>query len=265
MLSLLNAIGVSLKEHQKEEDERKALKARIDAKDKAQKDELEAMLKRVHEVIQAFDNQWLANDYVILDDLIWVLAKANSIAHDTHKKVIQEAVTIDALAVWNAPIEEQYKLNASIRQTGHLPAQTLVLKKDFIHWWQQTQAVPFPPRLFDLATIATTKTSKPTRSLVPKEILKALNDFLEEIEKRAIQNNVSFDRLKMFGIKSQLHDLAKLHCSGLFEKSPHTFYDYLKNSGLCKFHNGNRWSPLYSELFPEYPKLKNRETRVKTK
>lgn len=121
MFGVLKGFKGGQSEYLQEIEDRKALKARIDAKDKAQKDELEAMLKRVHEVIQAFDNQWLANDYVILDDLIWVLAKANSVAHDTHKKVIQEAVINDALAVWDAPIEKQYKLNASIRQTGHLP------------------------------------------------------------------------------------------------------------------------------------------------
>jgi len=129
---------------------------------------------------------------------------------------------------------------------------------DVINWLQGERFAVFSN---DLATTAS-KTQKPT---IPKKTHEALSSLLAEIEQRASKNNVPFYKFKMFGTKAQLHDLAKLHCGCLFEKSPHTFYDYLKNSGLCKFNNGNRWSPLYYQLFPEYPKLENRETRVKIK
>lgn len=117
--------------------------------------------------------------------------------------------------------------------------------------------------LKELANDLVTSTTK-TKPRVPKLQLEALNKLLKEIEQRAISKQIPFNRNEMFGTRKQLHELAGIRFNTLLSKSPHTFFDYLKNGGICKVKHGNRWSPIYSELFPEHPELKDRETRVKT-
>jgi hypothetical protein len=131
------------------------------------------------------------------------------------------------------------------------------IMSDVINWLQDERFAVFAN---DLATTTKTKPS------VPKLQLEALSKLLKEIEQRAISKKIHFNRDEMFGIREQLHELAIIRFGNqLFAKSQHTFFDYLKNGEICKVKRGNRWSPIYSELFPEHPELKERKTRVKTK
>ncbi len=131
------------------------------------------------------------------------------------------------------------------------------IMSDVINWLQGERFAVFANDL-----VTTTTKTKPR---VPRLQLEALNKLLKEIEQRAISKQIPFNRNEMFGTREQLHELAGIRFNTLLSKSPHTFFDYLKNGEICKVKHGNRWSPIYSELFPEHPELKDRETRVKTK
>ena len=126
----------------------------------------QALIKQAEETIAAFDKQWLENDYLVLDDLLWVLAEASPDNRKTYiQPIIQSAITNKALTVWDE--NKSFKLNDKVIYTQYVPRKALVLKQDFIHWWQQEKSVPFPQRLIDLATIATTKTSETTTESAP--------------------------------------------------------------------------------------------------
>lgn len=116
------------------------------------------LIKYAEETIAAFDKQWVENDYLILSDLLWVLAEGSSDNREAYiLPIIQSAITSKDLTVWDE--NKSFKLNDKVIHTKYIPRKTLVLKQDFIHWWQQEKTVPFPQRLIDLATNATTKTS----------------------------------------------------------------------------------------------------------
>jgi hypothetical protein len=133
-----------------------------DARYKAQREEIDKAFKTI-------DEQWLSGK-IVLNDLIWVLADGKQKDLDAYiLPIIQSVINSKLLTIWNE--STSVKLNDKAIHTKELPHKAFVLKKDFIHWWQQTQAVPFPQRLIDLATIATTKTSESTSELKPLQEL----------------------------------------------------------------------------------------------
>jgi hypothetical protein len=209
----------------------------------------QAQVKQAQETIAAFDKQWLENDYLVLDDLLWVMAEASPDNRKAYiEPIIQSAITSKALTVWDE--NKSFRLNDKVLHTQYIPRKTLVLKQDFIHWWKQEKSVPFPQRLIDLAVSENSKTKK---SKIPEDALMALTTLLDEIRLRASEQGVNFDSNVMFGTKEQLHCLAKARFGGsLFEKAPTTFSDYLKNSNICKFRQGAKPSNIYEKLFPEY-------------
>ena len=94
---------------------------------------------------------------------------------------------------------------------------------------------------------STNKTIK--KSKAPTVFQNALVRLLEEIEQRASDKGLKFDRQMMPGKKADLFAIAYKYDEAL-EKSVDTFSDYLK--GICKFKRGARKSHFYNDLFPEY-------------
>jgi|GEM_PF-6517132 len=219
-----------------------------------------AQRAEIDKAFATIDEQWLSGK-IVLNDLIWVLADGKQKDRDAYiLPIIQSAIISKVLTIWNE--SSSVKLNDRAIHTKELPHKAFVLKQDFLNWLQQEQSVQLPQRLIDLAE-AKTKEKKPH---VPQLQLEALSKLLKEIEQRAISKKIPFNRDEMFGIREQLHELAIIRFGNqLFAKSQHTFFDYLKNGEICKVKRGNRWSPIYSELFPEHPELKERKTSVKTK
>lgn len=81
----------------------------------------------------------------------------------------------------------------------------------------------------------------------------ALENLLKQIEGRAENKGIPFDRNAMPGRKVDFHELANKYDSDLKSDhgpyTPRTFSDYIK--GYCKFKKGAREDDFYRKLFPE--------------
>ncbi|MBH1969925.1 hypothetical protein FK216_01775 [Moraxellaceae bacterium AER2_44_116] len=244
MFGVLKGFNGGLSELLKEEEERKALKARIDL------------------VLESIKEQWLSGQ-IILDDLILVLAVSRAekaefrysreyhVAQERDENIIpriKKAVIENQLPIYNQDFDEQE--NDYVIRHNKFPIKTKLFKEDFLKWQQTYKKIAIPQRLIDLAVSENSKTKK---TKIPEDVLMGLRTLLDEIRLRANEQGVNFDSNVMFGTKEQLHCLAKARFSGsLFEKAPTTFSDYLKNSNICKFRQGAKPSNIYEKLFPEY-------------
>jgi hypothetical protein len=82
-----------------------------------------------------------------------------------------------------------------------------------------------------------------------EEFVAALERVLHQIESRAAERRVPFDRNEMPGIRKDFHAIA-IKLEGALETPISTFRTY--TGGLCKFRRGARPSPFYRGLFPEF-------------
>lgn len=226
----------------------------------------EARLKQLEQsigtMLEGIESQWLSGR-ILLDDLILLLALnrvdktklQNSRAYLTENERdtniiprIKKAITTEQLFIYDE--HGDCRENDFVIQHDKFPFKAVVFIEDFIKWQSRTKLVAMPAMLRD---IALDKPQPIKLQSIPKEKYEALKLLLGEIEQRAISHKIPFDINRMFGTKKQLHCLAKVHFDGrIFEKSLFTFSDYLKNGKLCKIPRGQKQTPFYSTLFPEY-------------
>ena len=81
----------------------------------------------------------------------------------------------------------------------------------------------------------------------PDEFKEKMMSLLADIEERAAEQEIDFDRQKMPGTREDLFELAVNHAG--ISCTPKTFNQYLKNSGLCSFCSGAMRSNFYNTLY----------------
>jgi hypothetical protein len=144
MISLLNAMSVSLKEHKQETEERKALKVKIDL------------------ALESIEKQWLSGQ-IILDDLILVLAVSRAekagfrhsreyhTAYERDENIIpriKKAVIENKLHIYND--EMNCRENFYVIQRGMFPSKAKIFIKDFLYWQQEHKNLSIPKIIIDL-------------------------------------------------------------------------------------------------------------------